>query len=115
MVKQIETLGGESISGLVCSLAQPFIVNFVTPKITFNNTYAPQSNSNGSWAYAYSFPTLGETHDAKGSYTLSPAGADGTLLLTETGSDHVVFHGFDGSVPVNYKFDLVPTSGSPCP
>jgi len=115
VVKQTQNQGGESISGFVCRLTDPFTVNFVTPKITFNVLYTPENASQGKWTYAYSFPSLGETHDASGSYTLSPAGADGTLSLAMTGADHVVFKGFDGKMPFQYSFGLAPATNVPCP
>jgi hypothetical protein len=115
VVSQIESLGGETVSGTVCDVTQQFVVTSTSPKITFDITFSPQDAERGSLAYAYSFPALGETHDATGSYTLSQAGADGTLLLTMTVSDHVVFKGFDGLIPINYKFNLVPSNSTPCP
>jgi len=115
VVKQIVTLGDETIAGEVCSTAVAFGVNVTTPKITFTISFAPETVEGGKWSESYSFPSLGETHDANGSYTLSPAGPDGTLLLTMKGSDHVVFNGFDGNLPLNYQFDLVPSSQTSCP
>jgi hypothetical protein len=64
--------------------------------------------------YAYSIPRAGESHDAHGTYTLSLAAPDGTLLLSMAVRDHVVFKGFDGTIPLNYSFDLVPAD-APCP
>jgi hypothetical protein len=115
VVEKSENLGGETISGFACRLTDTFTVNFNTPKINFVNTYSPTSGSNGTWAYSYSFPSLGETHDASGTYTISRPGVDGKLLLTETGSDHVVFNGFDGKFPVNYSFKLNPAPMPNCP
>jgi hypothetical protein len=40
---------------------------------------------------------------------------NGTLQLTMSVSDHVVFKGFDGNMPNNYKFNLVPSGDTPCP
>ena len=115
VVKQIETLGGEVISGFVCSLTAPFSVNSKTPKVAFVFGFLPQDATHGQVGYAYSIPSAGEAHSATGTYTLSPAGADGTLLLAMTVSDHVTFKGFDGNIPLRYKFDLVPSGSTPCP
>ncbi len=114
VVKQIETLGGEAISGTVCSLTQPFSVLSVTPKVTFTFGFVPKDAQHGAVSYAYSIPAAGETHDAKGTYTLAPVGSSGTLELSLVVSDHVVFKGFDGNIPNRYKFDLVPDSNASC-
>ena len=117
MVKQTETLGGEVISGIVCRLTQPFFVNSVTPKVAFVFVFNPQDKAHGAVTYAYSIPSAGETHDAKGAYTISPPaspGPDGTLTLSLSVSDHVVFRGFDGNIPLKYHFDLVPAESAPC-
>jgi hypothetical protein len=115
VVKQIETLGGETISGVVCSLLLPFSVNSVTPRVSFVFVFAPRDTGHGQVTYAYFIPSAGESHDAKGNYTISPASADGTLLLSLAVSDHVVFKGFDGNIPLQYKFDLVPSTTVTCP
>jgi|SRR5579859_658850 len=115
VVKQVETLGGETISGGVCSLTQPFLVHSTTPKVTFNFVFVPLDAKHGSVTYVYSIPSAGESHDAKGTYTISPPDPDGTLHLSLSVSDHVVFHGFDGNIPLSYKFDLVPAVNVPCP
>ena len=115
LVKQIETVGGEAISGSVCSVSLPFNVNSVTPKVAFVFVFAPLDAQHGRVTYTYSIRSAGETHDAKGNYTISPAGPDGTLLLSLTVSDHVVFQGFDGNIPLHYKFDLVPATTVTCP
>ena len=113
-VKQVETLGGEAISGAVCSLAKPFIVLSVTPHVTFTFNFVPASEAQGKITYAYNIPSAGESHDANGKYTLSKPETNGTLHLTMNGSDHVVFKGFDGNIPFNYKFDLVPSGQINC-
>lgn len=115
VVKQIETLGGESISGVVCSVSQPFSVLSVTPHVTFSFYFVPKNAQQGTVAYAYSISSAGESHDASGTYTLSPVDKAGTLQLSLAVSDHVVFKGFDGNIPNRYKFNLVPSGGSPCP
>ncbi len=116
VVKQTHSVGGETISGEVCSLTQPFIVNSQTPKVTFNFNFGPTSASQGTLSYAYSVPGAGESDDAHGTYKVTPAGtADGTLVLAMTVSDHVVFHGFDGNIPLKYDFDLVPSTQTHCP
>jgi hypothetical protein len=115
VVQQIETLGGESISGTVCSLEKPFGVLSVTPHVTFTFGFTPLDAKHGNVAYAYSIPSAGESHDASGTYTISPLDNKGTLQLSLTVSDHVVFKGFDGNIPNRYKFNLVPTAGISCP
>jgi hypothetical protein len=77
--------------------------------------FAPQSGTHGAWTYAYSIPSAGEAHDASGKYTVGSATDHGTLALTMTGKDHVVFKGFDGMMPVSYSFKLVPSSSTSCP
>jgi hypothetical protein len=115
LVKQIETLGGEVISGVVCNLTQPFLVNSVTPRVSFVFVFVPLDAQHGKVTYKYSIPSAGESHDAAGSYTTSPQSTDGTLLVSLTVSDHVVFKGFDGNIPNHYKFDLVPSTTATCP
>lgn len=77
--------------------------------------FFPQGADRGSLSYAYSFPSLGEAHNASGSYTIGVDNvATNTLLLTMKVSDHVTFKGYDGIVPVNYKFDLVHSADVKC-
>jgi len=106
-VVQIETLGHESISGFVCALDRPFAVHMDTPKASFDTAFVPADNTRGTVTYAYNIPSAGESHEAHGSYTITPA-RDGTFLLGFVVSDHVVFHGFDGNIPLQYKMDLAP-------
>lgn len=110
VVKQIQTLGGEVISGTVCSLTKPFGVQSTTPKVTFTFLFVPRDVLHGQVSYAYSVPKAGESHQANGTYTIVSLGSDGTLQLSLSVSDHVVFKGFDGNMPIRYKFNLVPTS-----
>ena len=110
VVKQIETLGGEVISGIVCSVTKPFSVLSVTPHATFTFYFVPQNAQHGNVSYAYTIPSAGESHDAKGTYTLNPVDKAGTLQLSMAVSDHVVFKGFDGNIPNRYKFNLVPSA-----
>jgi hypothetical protein len=114
-VKQIETLGGEAISGTVCSTSKPFSVLSVTPHVTFTFIFVPLDAQRGNVTYSYSIPSAGESHDAAGTYTLAGVDKAGTLQLSLTVSDHVVFKGFDGNIPNHYKFNLVPSGGPPCP
>jgi hypothetical protein len=114
-VKQIETLGGETISGFACSVTQPFSVQAVTPRVAFTFLFTPLDAKHGKVAYAYSIESAGETHDASGTYTLSLIDKAGTLQLSLVVSDHVVFKGFDGNIPNRYKFNLVPSPGVSCP
>ncbi len=115
VVKQIQTLGGEAISGFVCSVTQPFSVLSNTPHVTFTFIFVPQDAQQGKVSYTYSIPKAGESHDAAGTYALSPVSNDGTLQLSLSVSDHVVFKGFDGNIPNKYKFNLVPSGSTPCP
>ena len=114
-VKQVETLGGETISGTVCSTANPFSVAARTSKVAWTFGFVPRDATAGAVSYAYSIPSAGESHQATGTYTVSAPATDGTLLVSLKVSDHVVFNGFDGKIPVAYKFDLVPGGGSGCP
>jgi hypothetical protein len=115
VVKQVESLGGEVISGNVCSLAQPFSVFSTTPHATFTFDFVLQDAQHGNVFYAYSIPSAGESHDAAGAYSLTPLDKDGTLQLSMSVSDHVVFKGFDGNIPNKYKFNLVPSGDISCP
>jgi hypothetical protein len=114
-VKQIQTLGGEVISGFVCNVTRPFNVTAATPKVTFAFNFAPLDGQHGIVSYLYSISSAGESHNAAGTYTLAPLGKDGTLQLSLSVSDHVVFKGFDGNIPNRYKFNLVPVDTAPCP
>ena len=114
VVKQIESLGGEVISGGVCSLTQPFNVTSTTPHVTFMFYFMPQDAQKGKVTYAYSIQSAGESHNAAGTYSLSPLGTDGTLQLSLSVSDHVAFKGFDGNMPLHYKFNLVPSATLSC-
>jgi hypothetical protein len=113
-VKQTESLGGETIAGIVCDVTKPFIVNVSSPKVPFTFYFVPESSNKGGVTYAYNIPSAGESHDATGSYTISLPGVDGTLVLNMTVSDHVVFKGFDGKIPVSYIFNLVPENIPNC-
>jgi hypothetical protein len=114
-VVKVMDVGGATPSGFVCSIERPFTVHMDTPKVSFNIGFAPAGKTRGTWTYAYSIPSAGESHDAIGSHTITPAGADGTRSLSINGKDHVVFHGFDGPMPMSYTMKLVPVTGpSPC-
>ncbi len=115
VVKQVESLGGEVISGQVCSLSAPFSVNSATSKVAWVFNFIPKDAHHGILTYVYSIPSAGESHNATGSYTISPPDKDGTLHLSLQVSDHVTFKGFDGNIPVSYKFDLVPSGSTSCP
>jgi hypothetical protein len=114
-VKQIETLGGEKISGTVCSTSAPFVVAAATSKVAWTFGFLPTDADKGKVSYAYNIPSAGESHAASGTYTIAQPGADGTRRLSLQVSDHVVFKGFDGNIPLRYKFDLVPTGITGCP
>jgi hypothetical protein len=115
VVKQIETLGGESISGGVCRLGDAFAVNFVTPRVAFTAQFTRGPSAVASKvSYAYSIRSAGESHSAKGDYTGQTDAATRTVHISMAVSDHVVFKGFDGNIPNRYKFDLVATPGGPC-
>jgi hypothetical protein len=115
VVQQIETLGGESISGVVCNTSRSFSVLSATPHVTFSINFAPLNLQQGNVSYAYSIPSAGESHNASGTYKISALDKSGTLQLSMTVSDHVVFKGFDGNIPNRYKFNLVPTENVSCP
>jgi hypothetical protein len=115
LVQQVETLGGEAISGVVCSLSQPFSVLSVTPHVTFSFYFVPKNTQNGTVSYAYTIKSAGESHNANGTYSLNQIQNDGTLQLSMTVSDHVTFKGFDGNIPNHYKFNLVPSGNTSCP
>ncbi len=114
-MKQIETLGGEAISGFVCDPSRPFSVAARTSKVAWTFAFVPRSRTAGNLSYAYSIPSAGEAHRATGTYKISSPDHDGTLHLSMTVSDHVTFKGFDGNIPLRYKFDLVPSEITACP
>jgi hypothetical protein len=114
-VEQTHSLGGEKISGIVCDLVKPFLVNSTTPKVTFNFVFVPAGVNRGKVTYAYTIPSAGESHDAAGTYTIQPLAGTVKLVLSLTMTDHVVFKGFDGNFPIQYSFNLVPGSNIPCP
>jgi hypothetical protein len=114
-VHQTQTLGGESISGYTCAKTQAFVVNFATPKVAFATAFIPTGKGDsGTWTYAYSIQSAGETHSASGSYAVLTDARAHALHLTMTGKDNVAFKGFAGPFPVTYKFDLLSMPGSPC-
>jgi hypothetical protein len=116
VVKQTQSLHRESISGSACDEAQPFDVHFVTRPATFDTRFAPAATPGqpGKWSYAYGIPRAGESHAAQGTYTLQADLAARALHVTMTGSDRVIFNGFNGDMPIDYQFDLVATPGAPC-
>jgi hypothetical protein len=114
-VKQVETLGGEAISGFVCNPSRPFTVAARTSKVAWTFVFVPRNGTAGNLSYAYSIPSAGEAHSATGTYTISPPDPNGTLRLSMAVSDHVTFKGFDGNIPLRYKFDLAPSANSGCP
>ncbi len=115
VVEQTETLGGEKISGVACDLANPFDVTSAAPAITFVFRFFPAASDHGQVTYAYSIPSAGESHNATGSYSIQPIKGSNKLHLSLKVSDHVVFHGFDGNIPLRYEFNLAPIGGTPCP
>lgn len=115
LVKQTQHRGDEVITGVVCDLTRPFTVNVQTKPITFNWGFVPATDRKGAYSDAYSFPSLGETHDAKGNYTVTGPDPTGMLTLSMAGQDHVVFKGFDGNIPFSYSFGLVPVDQPGCP
>ena len=115
IVQQTRHAGDESISGQVCSVTSSFVVTFVTGTVTFTISFVPADATHGTLSYAYNFADLGESHNATGTYTLHQIEDDGTLQLNMSASDHVVFNGFDGNIPMNYQFNLVPSMSVICP
>jgi hypothetical protein len=113
-VKQTVTLGGETLSGFVCKITTPFAVFVATPRVSFVFNFSPNLAARGTFTYAYSIPSAGESHNASGTYKIGLPAPDGTLVLSMTGSDHVKFTGFEGNFPVNYQFSLVPSNDGPC-
>ena len=110
-VKQIVSLGGETISGTVCDVRQPFQVGAVAPRAVWSFMFVPdgaQDGHAGALSYAYEIPSAGESHAATGTYTISDSGPDGVRHVALKVSDHGVFKGFDGNIPASYNFDLVP-------
>ena len=118
-VKQTLHLGDETVSGGAClppgsASAQRFTVLMTTRSVTFHIGFTPTATAAGNLAHQYAFPSLGETHRATGTYAIASPAADGSRTVTLRVRDHVVFNGFDGVMPTNYTFALVPVSGA-CP
>jgi hypothetical protein len=99
----------------VCTTSKPFTVNAKTSKVAWVFLFVPRSSAAGQVSYAYSIPSAGESHSASGTYNVSGPADDGSLHVSLKVSDHVVFKGFDGNIPLQYKFDLVPSAGLVCP
>jgi hypothetical protein len=95
-------------------VARPFEVTSTTPKVAFVIRFQPNGQRRGAVSYVYSFPSLGQSHHARGSYKLSKPEPEGTLHLALKASDHVVFDGFGGNIPMRHKFDLVPSADTGC-
>ncbi len=120
-VRQTMTLGKEHLGsppGGIC-VNTPWQVPADTPKVSFVFNFAPYSALPGATGntvgYTYNIASAGESHQAQGSYTLSP-NEDGSTRVSLKIRDHVVFKGFDGNIPVRYSFDLVPIHGNSfCP
>jgi len=123
-IKQTRRIGGEALSGQVCTLNSDFAVTFETPPVTFQLKLKPQPVTarasaavamHGTWSYAYLLARAGESHDASGEYDVIEDLAARRLHLEMHGTDHVVFKGHDGLNKIDYAFDLVPTPDQPCP
>ena len=115
IIKQMESQEGETVAGDICNLSKLFAVMVRTTEVTYAFNFSPEGFDRGKWMYVYSIPSIGETHDASGTYSLDQPDQDGMRLLTMTGSDHVVSAGVGESQPVEYKLGLVPTEIANCP
>lgn len=115
-VRQTQTLGGETISGTVCDIARSFTVHASTSKVAWTFAFVPSHAAaragtvTGTFSYAYQVPGAGESHIGSGTYRISAAAAKGTRTVSLAGRDRVVFHGFNGPIPVRYSFALVPSA-----
>ena len=114
-VKQTIALSDETISGEVCSTATVFVVTTTTSNAEFTVTFTPKAADHGTWAWHYSIPKYGETHDASGDYTIGTPAADGTLTVSMTGSNHVTSAEGTRTEEIPYTFDLVPSLNTACP
>jgi hypothetical protein len=101
-IKQTRRIGGEALSGHVCTLNSDFAVTFETPPVTFQLKLKPQPVTarasaavamHGTWSYAYLLARAGESHDASGEYDVIEDLAARRLHLEMHGTDHVVFKG----------------------
>jgi hypothetical protein len=113
-VKQTTHLGDETLSGSVCDTARLFQVTVATSRVTFAMPFTPTDGVHGTIAYTYAWSDLGESHDATGTYQISIPDSRGVLHVAVDIRDHVVFNGFDGTIPLPYKFDLVPADVPAC-
>jgi hypothetical protein len=97
-------------AGGVC-IDRAFQIPTHNPSMSMLAMFDP-TNGN-AFSYSYSVADLGESHDAQGTYTLTPH-PDGSITVSASARDHVVFNGFDGTITTRYAFDLVPMDGT-CP
>lgn len=119
LVKQTMTRGDETLvspAGGICTNSI-WRVPVNTSTIQFLMVFDPHGvypGINGNtFGYYYTFPSLGESHHAEGSYTLTSK-PGGSVTVSISAQDHVVFNGFDGNVPLSYQFDLVPMGSGNC-
>jgi hypothetical protein len=114
-VVKVMDRAGELVDGIVCSIAEPFVVHMQTRPATFDIKFEPADKSRGTWTYAYDIPRAGESHRAHGEHVVSAAAADGTRSLTIDGPDFVTFRGFAGPMPMHYVMGLAPVAaGGAC-
>lgn len=112
--EKVMNLGGETISGDVCSVNQAFVITLDAGVFSFPITFTPESGSQGAYAYSYALGGVGETHNASGTYTISDAAADGSRRLVMDGSDCVKFNGFDQCINMHYEIGLTPAAPGTC-
>ena len=114
-VVKVMNRAGEAVDGIVCAIDKPFVVHMQTRPATFDIKFEPADKTHGTWAYAYNIPAAGETHNAHGEHTISPAAVDGSRALTIDGPDFVAFRGFAGPIQMHYVMGLAPiASGGAC-
>ncbi len=109
-VVKVMDMGGETLSGTICALDQPFEVTMDTPRIAFTISFTPANTTNGSFEFAYDFPDLGESDSGGGTYVISNPAGDGSRTVTMNGTITTTFNGGGGTIPLHYEMGLSPSS-----
>lgn len=112
--EKIMNLGGETLSGFVCALDQPFTISMLAGGRSFDIQFMPTDSTQGTFSYGYSVPEAGETVTAEGSYRVSEAAADGSRTLTLDGTQVNRFSGGSPTFHLQYSIGLTPQTTGSC-
>ncbi|MEO8394400.1 MAG: SH3 domain-containing protein [Chloroflexota bacterium] len=106
---KIMNLGGETVSGSICAVDQPFIVTIAPQGISFDMQFAPNDAAAGTYSYSYSGTGDGEKDTGSGTYSISDVASDGSRTLTFDGTQFSTFTSGSTSFNLHYSFGLTPT------